>query len=178
MKNLVLLLVFISLIFSCQEKTKTLKTEEQVNLTEEPVNVSLDVYNFNEFERFLNKRDNTTYILNFWATWCAPCVKELPYFEEVNQKYDSQNVEVILVSLDMPKQYEKKLIPFIKDNNLKSKVIALNDTKMNDWIPKVDADWSGAIPATIIYKNDNSQFYERSFTLEELENELKKFITP
>jgi hypothetical protein len=49
---------------------------------------------------------------------------------------------------------------------------------MNDWIPKVDEDWSGAIPATIIYNKDKSEFYERSFNLEELETELQKFITP
>lgn len=85
-------------------------------------------------------------------------------------------MEVILVSLDFPRQYDKKLKPYIKDNNLQSRVVALNDPDMNNWIPKVDDDWTGSIPATIIYNKSGRQFYEQSFTYEELVTELRKFI--
>ena len=115
-------------------------------------------------------------LLNFWATWCAPCVKELPFFEKINTEYHNQNVEVILVSLDFPHLYESKLKPFIVEHHIKSKVIALDDVDMNTWIPLVNPDWSGSIPATIIYKNDVSEFYEQSFTYDTLENETLKFL--
>ena len=137
---------------------------------------TLEVYNFNGLEKFLNKKDDKTYIINFWATWCKPCIKELPHFEKINAKYAKQNVEVILVSLDFPHLYEKKLKPFIVEKKLRSKVIALDDVDMNTWIPKVDETWSGAIPATIIYRNDTRKFFEGSFTYEALEAEVKQFL--
>ena len=179
MKRFLALLCITFIITSCNNKSPKKVVAELPTTQDRPASdYKLDIYNFNEFESFLTKKDDKTYIINFWATWCAPCIKELPSFEELSEKYKNHNVEVLLVSLDFPKQYEKKLIPFIKDQKLKSKVIALNDTKMNDWIPKISKDWSGAIPATIIYNKDKNQFYERSFNFEELETELKQFITP
>ena len=100
----------------------------------------------------------------------------MPHFEELNKKYSDQNVEVLLISLDFPNQYETKLKPFIEKHKLESKVIALNDVDMNTWLPKVNEDWSGAIPSTIIYTKDKRQFYEQSFTYETLETEVKQFI--
>jgi len=81
-----------------------------------------------------------------------------------------------LVSLDFPKQLESKVIPFVEDRNIKSQVLLLKDPDANNWIPKVDSSWTGAIPATLIYKADNRKFYERSFTYEELENELNLIL--
>ena len=124
----------------------------------------------------LNKFKGKWLVLNFWATWCAPCVKELPYFEAVNKTYKDKNVEVLLVSLDFPRNYERKLKRFIKTHDLRSKNVAFDDTDQNRWIPAINKNWSGAIPATIIYKGDKRQFYERSFTQEELENELNQFL--
>ncbi|WGD35166.1 TlpA disulfide reductase family protein [Olleya sp. YS] len=138
---------------------------------------ALKIFNFNELEVYLAAKDNSkTYVVNFWATWCAPCVKELPYFEKLNKDYANKKVEVILVSLDFPKHLETKLKPFLAKHKLKSEVILLNDVDSNTWIPKVDKDWSGAIPATIIYNQKKTLFYEHSFEYEELETELKQFL--
>ena len=76
----------------------------------------------------------------------------------------------------MPLQYEKKLIPFIEKHQLQSKVVALNDPDSNAWIPKVSEEWSGALPATVIYNKDKRSFYEQSFSYEELKAEVDKFI--
>ncbi len=176
------ILFFVILIMvSCKDKKST--SEIAVKTTEASIidntivkDIELEVYDFNGFKKFLNKKDDTVYVINFWATWCAPCVKELPSFEKLNTKYANKNVKVILVSLDFPHLYDTKLKPFIKEKKLKSKVIALDDADMNTWIPQVDASWSGSIPATIIYKNDSKKFFEQSFTFEELETELKLFL--
>ena len=136
----------------------------------------LEVYDYDGLEPLINKKDDKVHVVNFWATWCGPFVKELPYFEAINYKYKNENVEVLLVSLDFPSKYDSAIKPFIKNNNLKSKVVALNDTDQNRWIPAINENWSGALPATIIYNGDKRLFYERSFTKEELENELKQFL--
>jgi thiol-disulfide isomerase/thioredoxin len=137
---------------------------------------NLEVYDFNEFEKYLNFEDGNIYVVNFWATWCAPCIKELPYFEKINELFSGKNVKVILVSLDFPKLYEKKLIPFIQKHNLKSKVLALNDPDSNAWIPEVSESWSGALPATLIYNKGKRLFFEKSFNYEELKKEVEQFL--
>ena len=138
--------------------------------------LSVKTYTYNELKPLLEKNDGKTYIINFWATWCAPCVKELPYFEKINQEYSDKNVQVLLVSLDFPKQVERKLIPFINKRKLKSEVVLLDDINENVWIKAIDKSWSGAIPATIIYNKNNRKFYEQSFDYKTLKNELLTFL--
>ena len=173
MKKLLLLLLFTG-IFSC-------KNEPNSNLAvsndeSDPVYQELKVIDYYGLEPLLHLEDEKTYVINFWATWCAPCVKELPYFEKLNKEYSDKNVEVILISLDFPKKYDSALKPFIKKHDLKSEVYAFDDTDSNYWIPQVYSEWSGAIPATLIYNNKHREFYEKSFEYEELENEVIKFL--
>jgi thiol-disulfide isomerase/thioredoxin len=168
-------MVFFGLV-SCKNDTSE-KKDAKVTISENVQEVtSVKTYNYNQLKPLLEKEDNKTYVINFWATWCAPCVKELPYFEKINEVYEDKNVEVILVSLDFPKQVDKKLIPFINKKNLQSEVILLDDTNENVWINAIDESWSGAIPATLIYNKENRKFYEQSFDYEGLERELKSFI--
>ena len=134
-----------------------------------------------DFDGLFNKIDlsvDKTYVLNFWATWCAPCVKELPYFEIVNNEYKDKNVEVILVSLDFPTQIESKLNPYLYKNNIKSDVILLHDPEIGTWVPKVSDDWDGGIPATLIVNSDNYNFYPKPFEKEELIFEINKILPP
>jgi thiol-disulfide isomerase/thioredoxin len=179
MKRLLVLLLV--LITACKNEVSDSQIAESKNVikTSEEVVVDdfqLDVYDYDGLEPLINKDDDKIHVVNFWATWCAPCVKELPYFEDINQNYKDKDVEVLLVSLDFPNKYETSLKPFIKKYDIKSKVVAFDDTDQNRWIPAINENWSGALPATIIYKGDKRQFYEQSFTQEELETELKQFL--
>ncbi|WP_353778229.1 redoxin domain-containing protein [Winogradskyella sp. 3972H.M.0a.05] len=168
------LLVILCIVFSCKNEPKQEEPLASVNNVE--INEELVVVDFEGLKPYLNKTDGKTYVVNFWATWCAPCVKELPYFEQLNTNYKDKGVEVLLVSLDFPRKYESKLKPFIKDKNLKSRVIAFDDVDQNTWIPAINESWSGAIPATIIYNEEKRKFYEQSFNYEELNHELQQFI--
>ena len=127
---------------------------------------------YDELKPMLFQKENKTYVVNFWATWCAPCVKELPYFEAINQNL---NVDVLLVSLDFPKHKESRLLPFIKKHQLQSKVVHLDDANENFWINAIDSTWSGAIPATLIYNQNKRMFYEQSFTEDELNQIINTF---
>lgn len=177
--NMKQLLVFIVvLLVSCKTdtKTETAKTDSKKVDALTVDDVKLEILDFNGLEPYLTKNDDSIYVINFWATWCAPCIKELPHFEQLNKNYKQNGVEVILVSLDFPHQYESKLKPFIKEYNLKSKILVLDDVNMNTWIPKVNENWDGAIPVTIIYNKDKRKFYDKPFTYNELETELKQFL--
>ena len=126
-----------------------------------------------ELEKALFKENDTLYVVNFWATWCAPCVKELPYFEAFYKENSNQKVKVILVSLDFEKQKDSKLIPFLKKKKITSDVVLLLEKDYNNWLPKVDKNWSGSIPATLLIKGNKRQFAEQEF---ESENDLKNYI--
>lgn len=162
------LFVFIASLFSCEQALQ----QTQIKWSEK----NLPIFNFDTFESHLNKDNDSIYIVNFWATWCAPCIEELPYFEEVGAMYATKKVKVVLVSLDMPEHLESKVIPFANKMNLSSKVLLLDDVRSHYWIPKVDSTWSGAIPATYIYHKKKHTFYEQTFTFEELEAELINFM--
>ncbi|WP_178987755.1 TlpA family protein disulfide reductase [Winogradskyella schleiferi] len=180
-------LIVVLLLMSCKNETssndieksnqKSLVDKVDPNMEQPETNRAFEVYDYDGLEPLINKDNNKVHVVNFWATWCAPCVKELPYFEAVNAKYEDEEVEVLLVSLDFPKDYETKLTPFLEKKSITSKVVALDDTDQNRWIPAINEEWSGALPATIIYKGDKRQFYEKSFTQEELETELLKFLS-
>lgn len=134
------------------------------------------IRDFRGLEDYLKTREEKVLVVNFWATWCKPCVEELPHFEALEDRYADQGVKVVLVSLDFPNKAEEQLLPFIDRNNVKSQVVLLNDPKQNTWIPKVDPEWSGAIPATLIIQGVNRRFYEKSFNFEELEGVVKTMI--
>lgn len=169
-----LILIVLLSVFSCKNEKGNEALVEPSAVTLQTV--PLEIYTYNELEPLLNKKDEKIYVVNFWATWCAPCVRELPYYEKLKANYANKNVEVLLVSLDFPRQYDSKLKPFISEKNLQSKVVALNDTDSNRWIPLVSEDWTGAIPATLIYNKDKREFYEQSFEYDELETKVKQFI--
>lgn len=130
----------------------------------------------------LNKRlhngIDTIYVVNFWATWCAPCVAELPYFEKIDSVYRGQKVKVILVSTDFKKDIDSRLNSFIERKKLHSEVNFLDELYDNEWIPKVDSSWQGNIPATKIYsaKNGVSYFVPDETTYNVLDSCVKAFI--
>jgi len=106
------------------------------------------------------RQDNDTlYVVNFWATWCKPCVAELPYFEEAREHFIDKPVKLLLVSLDLLSD-EQKVDVFIQNKNIQNEVCLLNAADPNTWINEIDSTWSGAIPATIIYKRGKTIFFQ------------------
>ncbi len=154
--------------------------EEQQNPVPEPAKMMGDIAIYDEFskmEPIFQQKNDTTYVINFWATWCAPCVKELPYFEKLNQTLQDEKVKVILVSLDFPRQLETKLVPFVEEHDLRSEVVVLTDGAANDWIDQVSPQWSGAIPVTVVYNAQKRHFYGEEFaSYEDLEKLVRAFL--
>lgn len=167
--NKLVLIIVIFIMFSCKKETKDMLASVE--------NEIIEIYNYDQLEPLLFANDNKTYVINFWATWCAPCIKELPYFEELNEQAADKNLKVILVSLDFPDKFESQLIPFVKERNIKPQVILLDDPDENAWIAKIDSSWSGALPATLIFNKKKRVFYQQAFTKEALFKEVENFNT-
>ena len=130
---------------------------------------------FNSFYKEEITESKGIVIVNFWATWCKPCITELPYFEQINAEMKSEKFSVCLVNLDFNSKYKTSAVEFVRNRNIKSEVIHLNDTDPNKWINKIDSSWTGAIPATIIYNNGKKVFFrEGEITYDELKSEINK----
>ncbi len=135
----------------------------------QPATGDIPVMDFDAFYPMLSKENDTIYVINFWATWCAPCVREIPAFEQLYASYKDQLVQVVLVSLDNPDHLESRVLPFLERMDVQSRVILLDDPRSSRWIPRVSEEWTGAIPATIVQARNHHAFYEREFKFEELE---------
>lgn len=122
--------------------------------------------------------NDTLYVLNFWATWCKPCVAEMPYFEQIQKEMATQKVKVVFISMDFKSDYEKRLLPFLARKKLHSLVVLLDEPKYNDWIDEISPAWSGAIPATLFvqHRRNIRTFHEGEFTYETLKSQIDSLI--
>jgi thiol-disulfide isomerase/thioredoxin len=125
-----------------------------------------------ELDKRIAVGKDTTYVVNFWATWCGPCVAELPNFEKLRVANLKKPVKVLLISVDFKSKLQKEVIPFVVKNQLKAEVFLLNETDQQKYIERVDPKWTGAIPATLFVKQKNRRFYEQEFTEKQLKNTL------
>jgi len=89
---------------------------------------------FDDLEPHLHFSNDTTYLVNFWASWCTPCVSELPAFESIREEYRDEKLKVLLVSLDFPGQVDTRLMPFLEKNGIRSEVLVLNDPDAKGFI--------------------------------------------
>lgn len=121
----------------------------------------------------ISKGKDTTYVINFWATWCVPCLKELPAFETLHRAYKDVKLKILLVSVDDSTQAVRSLTSFIKKKNLKNEVWWLHEKNQQTFIDRVDPSWSGSIPATLMIKGDKRRFFENDFTYSKLLTEYQ-----
>jgi len=125
------------------------------------------------------KQSDKPAIINFWATWCKPCIEELPYFQELAKKYEQQGVRLILVSLDMKEAYPAGIKNFSTKRKINaSNIVFLDETNADLFCPAVDPKWSGAIPATLFVNNKTGyrSFFEDQLSKDQLEKEILKMI--
>lgn len=113
---------------------------------------------------------DTLYIINFWATWCAPCVEEIHCFDTLQQRYAGKQVKVLLVSLDFKENYKVKIPAFIKKKGILPETVWFSETDANSFIPKIDNSWNGSIPATLVIQQGKEfrYFKEGKITVPEI----------
>jgi thiol-disulfide isomerase/thioredoxin len=122
--------------------------------------------------KFYNTSD-TTYIVNFWATSCPPCIKEMPHFNEFHKQNQGKKTKILLVSLDRQRDLEKRVIPFVGRHGLLPEVSLLEDQNYSAWTEKIDTTWYGALPATLIVRESSKVFSFGAFeTFKDLEDKV------
>lgn len=112
---------------------------------------------------------DTIYVVNFWATWCLPCVKEIPEFNKIPDSFRQKPVKVIMANLDFPNQKASRLMPFLEKHTIKGEVVMAITPRGGDWIERVNISWSGAIPATIFLHKGKQSFHEGEIDYQAIE---------
>ena len=136
---------------------------------------------FSELQERLGNTNDELLVCNFWATWCKPCVEEMPYFEELQKKYADKKVKVLFVSLDRPSSRTSRVQKFVNDRGIEAEVVLLDEPNLSqdDWIPLIDKNWEGDIPATLYINTskDIREFYTGSYEdFEELETKVTSLM--
>ena len=130
-----------------------------------------------ELNTYIDKADHPL-IINFWATWCQPCIAEIPHLQQAAQQYKDSGLELIMVSLDFPEAFPKDITAFIKSKNLIGTFFWLDETNADHFCPVIDEAWQGSIPATLLLnaKNNYRKFFERKITPDELGTTLREML--
>jgi thiol-disulfide isomerase/thioredoxin len=130
-----------------------------------------------ELAQIIAAKKDSVVVLNFWATWCKPCVAELPYFEQLYQTHQGQKVSIILVSLDDPADNQRLVTPFVRKRSMHTEVYQMTEPNPNVWINDFEPNWSGAIPVTLFYAGGKKvQFHNGEITSNELTDTVDKLL--
>jgi thiol-disulfide isomerase/thioredoxin len=126
---------------------------------------------------YIQKADHPL-IVTFWATWCKPCIEELPLLQEAVQQNKPEKVELVMVSLDFPEAYPKDILDFIKRKNISATFFWLNETDADHFCPVIDKQWQGSIPATLFINQQNSyrKFFEKKISTKELDVTVQSML--
>lgn len=154
---------FISLLFICCNHTES-----------QPI----PKWKITGLEEYI-KTSETPVIINFWATYCIPCIEEIPYFLELTKKYEEKGVKLLLVSLDFEEAFPDKIRKFSIKRKFTAPIVWLDETNADYFCPKIDNNWSGVMPASLFVNNKTGfrSFFEEQMSKERLEEEINKLIS-
>jgi len=153
------LLIAICIIFSLNNFTKA----------QSVASITVD-----QLEQYLDTCSKKVMVVNFWATFCKPCVAELPHFIDVSRQFNANEVGLLMVSVDGPEMYPRKLKKFIRNHHFKGQFAWLNESDASYFCPKIDPAWSGSIPATLMVNipKKKRHFLESEMSAEELKSTI------
>lgn len=132
---------------------------------------------FPAIEGLFRQQSDTTYLINFWATWCRPCREEIPLLQQLATQYADAPLRVVLISLDTDTAAQQRIAPFLEEAapTLASLVLTDEDPA---WGKTIDRVWSGSLPTTILYRRQLRYVYRREFrTYVDLEGAIQPLLS-
>lgn len=128
---------------------------------------------FAEFESLLETSTNEIHVVNFWATWCTQCRKEIPEMVKLSEKYKkNKKIKILYVNLDESDR-QHLVVPYLRKYNIKGEVVSLIDPDQGVWIDQIEKSWNGSLPGTLFFKGKHRKFYGMPLTFDELERNIK-----
>jgi thiol-disulfide isomerase/thioredoxin len=148
-----------------------------VGFSSEIVAQEIKEINYQTLEGIVASKEAKVNVINFWATWCKPCIEEITEFETISKKYSSKDVRVTLINMDFASDIERVKM-FVLKKGLLAEVVLLNEPDYDSWINKVNSNWSGAIPATLIIntKTGEQRFFQKELKSEEIQSEIESVL--
>jgi len=160
------LISVLPLIIACQRQAPTSK----------PSSIEI-LEHFEGLQTIIDANHNKLLLVNFWATSCPPCIKEMPHFNRLEQEYSNKNLKILLVSLDRIKDLDSRVYPFVSKYEILPEVAILQDQNYSAWTAKIDTSWYGALPATILLKGEQKKFRFGAYEdYEDLEKDVKELM--
>lgn len=189
MKNILIAALSLSLIVACTKKNNKAKGDEivledstsvvQDNETlAEGTPVPIKEWSKEAVQELVKAKSNDTlYVTNFFATWCGPCVRELPHFREKMEQMKGQPVKFTFISLDQKEDWETMVPQFAQQHGIANNVVLLNGEALDlDFFRNSFKTWTGgSIPFTIFTKNGKTDEYSGMMSPEILEQKLNQF---
>ena len=129
-----------------------------------------------QLQELLSASNDTTYVVNFMATWCGPCMEEIPYFEKAAGEVQGKKFRLVYISLDAASDLDKKLNPLLVRKKILTRTYLLDEPDYNSWIDKIEPSWDGAIPVTIVFNNEKKtrKFIKTATTYQELSSTIQQ----
>lgn len=171
-------LFFASMLFliACGESNRSDKVVVKPIQTIEKENVKIDILEFDEFEKYLKTPASNLRVLHLWAAWCAPCLHELPNWEQAVQEYAGKPIEWVFVDLSYEDQLETKTVELLQKYPHLRPVVHLNPALSTEWAERLHPDWQSSLPSTLLLMGEQTLLLEKTLSIEEIRYQLGNFV--
>jgi len=154
--------ILLIIIFGCDKDNFKLKTVDASDIN----------------KQVESHQGNKAVLINFWATYCAPCIEEFPMIVDLSKQYKDKDLKVYFVSADWLDR-EDEVINFLKEAGVEGLSFIKEEGNDNNFINAISREWSGALPFTIVYnKNgDLSDYWEMKKNKDRFESAIIKALS-
>ena len=161
-------------VFGCSTKWSDKRASAVESLKrwdQEPV--SLDTIDERGVKELAKNDTQNLRLINVWATWCGPCVEELPELITINRMYRKRRFEMITISLDGVGNKDQAL-RFLKEKHVSATNYIFDSDDRDKLAEALDRKWPGPVPYTLLIAPGGKVIYRKHDTFDPME--LKKAI--